>query len=272
MHSILYKTLSSQASRNANFFSRRSLSLLSGTRFPNHGNLGLMTQINNSTKKINNKKLLYNFSTLGDILKREISEEKANPLNEIPEDLSDLKRTLSADWTIVDGTASSSDGATIKMYKKEHLSNGSKVTISFHCQDSLDPDDLGFLQSAANAASDAMGSEDEEQEEDSTPVKFDVTVSRAGKIMHLSCTSENAEATIDSITMSNSEEEMEDEALYRGPMIEDLAEDLREALEDYLKEECGVNEDVSAFIAMYADYREQMEYINWLKNVKNIVD
>ena len=55
------------------------------------------------------------------------------------------------------------------------------------------------------------------------------------------------------------------------PLLEDLPEDVRDGLDLYLQEQCGVDEDVAAFIAMYADYREQVEYINWLKSVKNIV-
>lgn len=239
------------------------------TRFSSPTNLQNITRFSPSSKS---------FSTLPDLLQREIDEEAANPLNEMPSDLSELKDTLSEEWTIVEGnTASSStDNATVKMYKKENLSNGSKVTITFHCQDSLNPEELGFFQSAADTASDVMGvngnDEDlDEDGEDSTPIKFDVTISRAGKVMHLSCTSEAAEVSIDGIIISPSVEAIDDEDLYRGPMLEDLPEDVKDSLDAYLEEECGINEDVAAFIAMYADYREQMEYIAWLKNVKNIV-
>ncbi len=217
------------------------------------------------------------FSSLPEILQREITEEAENPLNEMPPDLSQLKSAISEHWTILDGkAASSSDGALVKMYKKENLPNGSKVTLTFHCQDSLNPEELGFFESAANAASDVVGAEpgsdEEDDEEPSTPVKFDVMISRAGKIMHLSCTSENAEVIIDGITISPSEESVDDGDLYRGPVLEDLPEDVKDAFDGYLQDVCGVDEDVAAFVAMYADYREQIEYINWLKGVKSIID
>ena len=218
-----------------------------------------------------------NFSTLPELLQREINEENDNPLNEMPTDLAELKSKLSESWTIVDGASvGSSDGATVKMYRKNNLDNGSKVTITFHCQDSLDPNDLGFLQGAAEEAMDALNAsgnpDDDQEEEDSVPIKFDVMVSKAGKIMHLSCMSQDAEATIDGITISTSEEDLENEDLYRGPMLEDLPEDLRDSMDEFLQNEIGVDEDVAAFIAMYADHREQMEYITWLKDVKIIVD
>lgn len=215
------------------------------------------------------------FSTLADVLQREITQEAENPLNEMPADLAELKNSLSEHWTIVEGSkASSTDGATIKMYKKENLSNGSKVTLTFHCQDSLNPEELGFLESAAHAASDVVSGDEEEEEgeEDSTPIKFDLVISRGGKFMHVNCTSEAAEVTIDSVMIAYSEDVEENLDLYRGPMLEDLPEDLRDSLDQYVQEECGVGEDVAAFIAMYADYMEQMEYIKWLKNVKNIIE
>lgn len=275
MSSFLSKAASFQVSRNGRLLSHRCLTVLSGTG-TNFGNqqsnmMMPMTKHNFPMKQIT-KVSSSNFSTLADLLKREITEENENPLNEIPEDLSELKSKLSEHWTIVDGKPSSSDGATVKMYKKQNLSNGSKVTVTFHCQDSLNPEELGFLQSAANAAADTVGGEGEEDEEISSPIKFDVIVTRAGKAMHMSCTSENAEAILDGISVSPSEEAIDDESLYRGPMLEDLPEDLKDALDLFLQEECGVDEDVAAFIAMYSDYREQMEYIRWLKNVKSIID
>lgn len=297
MNSHLSKMASLRICRGAKLQSHRSFSLLSSSSSANHANIHpnkkqpmntmskfMITNHSNHTQMNNNNTQLmkimsktHTFSTLCDLLQREIAEEAANPLNTMPTDLSELKNILSEHWTIVEGSkASSNDGATVKMYKKENLSNGSKVTLTFHCQDSLNAEELGFLDSAVHEASEAVGGnggEEGEEEEESTPIKFDVTVSRAGKVMHLSCTSEAAEASIDGITISSSEKATEnDEDLYRGPMLEDLPEDVKDALDQYLEEECGVNEDVAAFIAMYADYREQMEYINWLKDVKKIVD
>ena len=38
----------------------------------------------------------------------------------------------------------------------------------------------------------------------------------------------------------------------------------------YVQEECGVTNDVAAFIAMYADYKEQVQYVSWLKAVQTM--
>jgi complement component 1 Q subcomponent-binding protein len=58
---------------------------------------------------------------------------------------------------------------------------------------------------------------------------------------------------------------------FKGPMFRELAEDLQEAFVSYVQEECGVTSDVAAFISMYADYKEQVQYTHWLKAVHSLV-
>ena len=64
----------------------------------------------------------------------------------------------------------------------------------------------------------------------------------------------------------------ENKYLYQGPEFTELAEDLQESFQTYVVEECGVDEDVTAFISMYADYREQEEYVAWMKTAIDILD
>ena len=68
--------------------------------------------------------------------------------------------------------------------------------------------------------------------------------------MRMVCFSEDAAATVESVSISD-EEEDSDEELYQGPEFAELAEDLQKAFTTYLRTECGVNEDVAVFIAMY---------------------
>jgi hypothetical protein len=58
----------------------------------------------------------------------------------------------------------------------------------------------------------------------------------------------------------------------QGPEFTELAEDLQESFQNYVAEECGVDEDVTAFISMYCDYREQEEYVSWMKTAIDILD
>ena len=195
------------------------------------------------------------FSTLATLLKREIVEEtQTNPI-EMPEDLMELKKILSTKWTIVDGSTTGDDGATVKMFRKEPTSNGAKVFLKFHCQDTVQVEDTLL-----------------DDEELSAPLQFEVEITLAGKIMKMACTSEDAVALIDGITITSDASTDKDGESYRGPILEDLPEDIKEEFEHYLREECGVDEDVAAFTAMYADFREQSEYIRWIKEVKKIVE
>ena len=58
---------------------------------------------------------------------------------------------------------------------------------------------------------------------------------------------------------------------YQGPEFEELAEDLKDAFHTYLEEEVGISEDMASFISMYSDFCEQIEYVGFLEDAKNIV-
>lgn len=45
---------------------------------------------------------------------------------------------------------------------------------------------------------------------------------------------------------------------------------LQDAMYDYLKER-NIDDDLAAFICMYADQKEQNEYTNWLEEMSNFV-
>jgi complement component 1 Q subcomponent-binding protein len=57
----------------------------------------------------------------------------------------------------------------------------------------------------------------------------------------------------------------------QGPEFTELAEDLQEAFGVYVEKECGVDVDVQSFITMYADYREQEEYVSWMQTAKSVM-
>lgn len=209
------------------------------------------------------------FSTdLSNLLDREINEETVTNAIPMPEDLTELMGTISQKWAIVDGSSTGEDGATIKMYKNDPTANGAKVVLKFHCQDTENEEDSSPISGLLSG-----GDEDEEL---SPPLQFEVEVSRAGKTMTMTCISEDALASIDGITISPSPDgaassKSEENDLYRGPILEDLPDDVKEEFDLYLREDCGVDEDVAAFAAMYADFREQSEYIRWLKEIQKIV-
>lgn len=193
----------------------------------------------------------------------------------MPEELEQLHGEISAHWTILQGLTgigSDNNGATVRMFKKENGSNGAKIGIVFHCQDTEED----------NAFSEDMFDESEEQgEEAATAVRFAVTVSKGGQTVVVQCRAAEGELDIESVAVREGDAESAlvalaggeqlNSALYQGPEFSELAEELQEAFHTYIEKECGVDEDVTAFIAMYSDYREQEEYVSWMKTAKSVL-
>jgi len=200
-------------------------------------------------------------SSLLEILAREEEEEKDTGNLKMPTELFDLKKTIEGSWKIVE------DGATTNFFKIEN-SSSNKIQVSFHCQDTLEVEEPEY-------------DEDNEEEDDeaSSPVRFTVTVTKAGKSLNFACFSEYGLVKVEGVSTtgaSTAEHVHENQGTlpkveYQGPDFTELAEDLQDALVDYLDEECGVNSDMAAFIAMFADYREEVQYVDFLKQAQSIV-
>lgn len=218
-------------------------------------------------------------ASLASLIERELKTEMDAGLNEMPQNLADLKSTISQKWTIVDesssSTISSSSGAVTRMFRKEPLANGGKIALTFHCQDTLEDtlEDTGSIFESITGG-DEKEKTDEEEDEESSPIRFDLTVTRAGKTLCLSCISENAAASVESVTVltgeNNNSKDVEEDS-FRGPDLEELPEDVLDAMEIFVSEDCGVDEDVAAFLAMYADYKEQLEYVEWLDGLSKVI-
>jgi len=59
--------------------------------------------------------------------------------------------------------------------------------------------------------------------------------------------------------------------LYIGPQFDTLDVGVQEEFEQFLQER-GVNEQLASFIPLYAEHKEQREYVKWLSNVKEFID
>jgi complement component 1 Q subcomponent-binding protein len=195
---------------------------------------------------------------LVDILTREEQEEEVESGNlEMPQPLKDLKKELEADWTITE------DAATTQLFLKS-----SKVQVSFHCQDTVEPMDEVYEEQ----------DDAEEEEEESHPVRFTVTQSKAGKTLVVSCLSEFGQVKIESVTTTSTSPDIVhaaqgvlEKVQYQGPEFTELAEDLQESMAAYLEDELLVTSDVAAFVSMQTDYKEQVNYVQFLKDCKSII-
>jgi hypothetical protein len=214
------------------------------------------------------------------LLAREENEEIDTGNTEMPQDLSDLRNTIQASWKIVDGDG----GASTNLFKID--ASNKKIQVSFHCQDIIEVDvevdeELEDDEEDESFIDDINDDNEEggEEDEPSPPVRFTVTVAKAGKTLNFACFSEYGEVRIDgvSVTTSSTAEYVHDhqgqlpKMEYQGPDFEELAEDLQEAMVVYLDEECGVNSDVAAFVAMASDFKEELSYVDFLKQAQSIV-
>lgn len=190
---------------------------------------------------------------LSEILERELAEEVEEGREEMPEAVTELKSTIEKDWKILD------DGATTRLIRSV---GASKVVVSFHCQDTVE----GLEEELP----------EEDEEEPAAPFRFEILVSKAGNTLVLSCMSNAGVTTVDGASMTTEEIEKIHahgigRNIYQGPEFPELAEDLQDAFHEYVYSELGVNDDVSAFVSMYADYKEQSEYVGFLKNVQKVL-
>jgi len=211
---------------------------------------------------------------LSDILTRELAEEEANGSSSMPDDLSELKSQIEESWRIVDGGVGVGGGGSsgvVRLFKKEPLEgSGAKVAIAFHCQDTIPSENDDSVISL-------FDTEEKEEEEEPVAVRFTTMISRAGKTMVYTCLSEEAVTNVERVAMVDGDDIEDfiangvDEKAYQGPEFSELAEDLQQCLCEYIDEVAGVDTDVASFIAMYADYKEQTEYVEWLHRVKGMM-
>lgn len=70
---------------------------------------------------------------------------------------------------------------------------------------------------------------------------------------------------------SQAEQDWKRKSVYAGPPFGNLDEDLQVLLEKYLGDR-GINTQLATFVPEYIDFKEQKEYVNWLKNLKGFLE
>jgi complement component 1 Q subcomponent-binding protein len=195
-----------------------------------------------------------------DILAGEENEEVDSGNVELPSELAELKSQLETDWRIV----VDDDSATTQLFLKDK-----KVQVFFHFQDTI-PEETD---------NDMLDEDDAEDEEEPSPaVRFTVTVSKAGKTVVVNCLSKFGEGKIEGVTtmtvladVVHANQGNVEKGDYQGPDFLELAEDLQETFGVYFEEECGITSDVTTFVAIYTDYKERQQYVQFLKDMQSVI-
>ncbi|KAJ3342923.1 Mitochondrial acidic protein mam33 [Gonapodya sp. JEL0774] len=145
----------------------------------------------------------------------------------------------------------------------------------------LDGEKISILFSTDSLA-ESDWSEEAEGAEAETPTSVNCTVlvdkGKAGTL-EFAVTVDGGEFMIDTVAYGKDSSLMVEETAeadwkrkgtYGGPVFQELDEELQDLLAKYL-EERGFDESLAEFIPKYVEFKEQKEYENWLKSVRDYV-
>ncbi|XP_015897155.2 uncharacterized protein At2g39795, mitochondrial [Ziziphus jujuba] len=125
-----------------------------------------------------------------------------------------------------------------------------------------------------NISAEDEGDEDAENDEDvsdQSSIPLVVSVSKgSGLHLEFGVTAYPDEITIDSLSIKQPEGS-EEQLAYEGPEFSDLDENLQKAFLKYL-EVRGINPSTTNFLHEYMIKKDNKEYLEWLKNLKNFIE
>jgi len=125
------------------------------------------------------------------------------------------------------------------------------------------------------------GSEGEEQAEDAYPLRCSISITKPSSpaALNIDALCQEGAFIIENVsyyadgklgTELTADADWKRRGVYLGPQFEQLDPGLQEAFEKYLAER-GVNETLAMFIPEYAEYKEQKEYVNWLRGTTTFI-
>ncbi|KAF5747575.1 hypothetical protein HS088_TW05G00300 [Tripterygium wilfordii] len=111
----------------------------------------------------------------------------------------------------------------------------------------------------------------DEDAENPTSIPLVVNISKGnGTSLEFGVTAFVDEITIDSLSIKQPEHS-EDELAYEGPDFNDLDEQLQKSLHRYL-EVRGIKPSTTNYLFSYMQNKDDKEYKQWLKNLKNFIE
>jgi len=189
-------------------------------------------------------------SSLSSVLARELKHDLDAGSAQMPPDLAELKNIVTENMELLDVPGE----AEVRL-----ISKGGGITVMFDVRDSQDRGGMFDMEGEGEG-------QEGEDEEEGTVMPFVVDMKSGSKLLRFRClASETVE--IDAVEfLANGEETTSG---YTGPAFDELDDELQGSFHDYLSEQ-GVDDTLASFIAMYADFKEQQEYSNWLQQVEKI--
>ncbi|KAJ1889270.1 Mitochondrial acidic protein mam33 [Kickxella alabastrina] len=159
------------------------------------------------------------------------------------------------------------------------------ITVSFDVSEILNIDDpiADISVYRENEQGDAV-KEAEKKAEDAPedfPIYFTATFAKPGApVLHMELECEEGEIGVDHMKFLPDEESAIAKSLekdwvrkqvYCGPIYGQLSDDLKENIDEFLVER-NVDTALTLFMQDFIEYKEQGEYLHWLKNFKSFID
>ncbi|KAI5295108.1 hypothetical protein KEM52_002347 [Ascosphaera acerosa] len=131
--------------------------------------------------------------------------------------------------------------------------------------------------------SSASGNAEDPTERPSYPARVSVTIQKPGSsqgALHVEVLARDGLIQVEDVAYyaspeladaKTAEQGWQRQSVYTGPPFGNLDEELQVLLERYLDER-GINEGLATFIPDYMEFKEQREYVRWLKNLRGFVE
>ncbi|KAJ1725389.1 Mitochondrial acidic protein mam33 [Coemansia erecta] len=159
------------------------------------------------------------------------------------------------------------------------------ITVSFDVSEILNVDDpiADISVYRENEEGDAV-KEAERKAEDTPedfPICFTATFAKPGApVLHMELECEEGEIGVDhmkflpdeeSAIAGTTEKDWARRQVYCGPIYGQLSDDLKENIDEFLAER-NVDTALTLFMQDFIEYKEQGEYLNWLKSFKKFIE
>ncbi|KAJ1668248.1 Mitochondrial acidic protein mam33 [Coemansia sp. RSA 1813] len=159
------------------------------------------------------------------------------------------------------------------------------ITVSFNVSEILNVDDpiadiaVYRENEQGEPVKDAEKNADETPED--FPIFFTATFAKPGApVLHMELECEEGEIGIDRMKFISDEEtaiantlekDWQRKQVYCGPIFGQLSDDLKENVDEFLAER-NIDTALTLFMLDYIEYKEQGEYLQWLKNFKKFIN
>ncbi|KAF7726422.1 hypothetical protein EC973_008756 [Apophysomyces ossiformis] len=211
-------------------------------------------------------------SDLAHMLNKELEFENSSALNEQP---AFIKEFLASNAFQIEDKPGNDEVALTRNFGNE------KIRVLFSISDINNAVEDDFLQETEEGE---LAENETDEEEDiigaSFPVRASVTIEKDGQgAITVDTVAQDGEITVESViyykdaklaSEQSAEADWQRRGQYIGPRFDELDENLQGLFGRYL-EERGINTALATFLPDYVDYKEQKEYVQWLKGVKDFV-